>query len=282
LQPGQGRETAFVTSTARIIDLVSAFATEDAIWLITSPERFAILAGWLPRFVFFTDDVQFSDEGDHFALLSLLGPKSGELLTKVGAGAMVGQESIKGAHRLMEVAAIQGVRVAVGGGLVGKGYTLIVPADGAATVWNALRQAGAEAMGEAVWESLRIEQGRPAADREITESHNPLEAGLWEAISFNKGCYIGQEIIARLDTYQKLKQQLWGLRLSAPVQPNTPLQVEGKQVGTVTSVTTTPEGPFALGYIRTKAGGAGLRVQVGENSAEVVDLPYISRARSDI
>ncbi|MGB0386958.1 MAG: YgfZ/GcvT domain-containing protein [Ardenticatenaceae bacterium] len=288
LKAGEGIDAVFVTATARTIDLITALATEDAIWMITSPERHGVLLNWMPRFVFFLDDVQFIDESGHYAILSLVGPQSGALLSKVGAGEIVGKQM--GQHMLVQVRGtsegadklIDGVRVAVGSGLVGEGYTLIVPADGAAAVWAALREAGAEAMGYDVWESLRIEQGRPAADKELTEEHNPLEAGLWDTVSFRKGCYIGQEIIARLDTYQKLKQQLWGLRLSAPVQPNTPLHVKQKQVGTVTSVTTTPTGAFALAYIRTKAGGEGLTVRAGDESAQVVDLPYIRRGRSDI
>ena len=280
LRAGESTEAVFVTSTARTIDLVTAIADDESIWMMTSPERHAVLLNWMPRFVFFLDDVQFNDEKGNYALFSLLGPQSGALLAALGAEAIVGQPA--GRHLLLSIADAEGVRVLVGGGLVGEGYRLLVPAHQADTVWRALREAGAEPMGHEMWESLRIEQGRPAADRELTEKHNPLEAGLWEAVSFNKGCYIGQEIIARLDTYQKLKQQLWGLRLSAPVQPNTPVLVKNKEVGRITSVTDTPSGPFALAYIRTKAGGAGLSVQVGEASAEVVDLPYITRKRSDI
>jgi folate-binding protein YgfZ len=137
-------------------------------------------------------------------------------------------------------------------------------------------------MEQALWESLRVEQGRPVADQELTEEHNPLEAGLWESVSFNKGCYIGQEIIARLDTYQKLKQQLWGVRLADAVEAGTPVTVEGDTIGRVTSVAETPSGPFALAYIRTKAGGAGLKVEVGTTSGQVVELPLLARARGDI
>ncbi len=280
LKAGESTDAVFVTSTARTIDLVTAIADDESICMITSPERHTVLLNWMPRFVFFLDDVQFKDEKGNYAVFSLLGPQSGALLATVGAEAIVGQPA--GRHLLLSVAGVDGVRVVVGGGLVGEGYTLLVPANQAADVWQALRGAGAEPMGDEVWESLRIEQGRPAADRELTEEHNPLESGLWEVVSFNKGCYIGQEIIARLDTYQKLKKQLWGLRLSAPVELNSPVLVKNKEVGRITSVTDTPSGPFGLAYIRTKAGGAGLSVQVGDASAEVVDLPYLTRKRSDI
>jgi hypothetical protein len=280
LQPGQGTETVFVTATARVVDLVTALVAEDAVWLLTSPERREVLLNWMPRFVFFTDDVQFRDESDNYAIFSLVGPTSSTLITAMGAEAIVGQPL--DAHSLVTLAGVEGVRAVVGGGLGNEGYTLIVPLAGAGAVWTALRQAGAEPLGADLWEMLRVEQGRPSANRELTEEHNPLEAGLWQAVSFSKGCYIGQEIIARLDTYQKLKQQLWGLRLSAPVPPGTPVLVEDKELGTVTSMAETPNGPFALAYLRTKGGEAGVTARVGEATATVVELPYVTRGRADL
>jgi tRNA-modifying protein YgfZ len=278
LRPGESTEAVFLTSTARCIDLVTALVEENEVWLLTSPERLEVLLSWFPRFIFFLDDVQFSDESESYAVFSLLGPDSAGCLKELGVDTLPDE----GQHVQATVAGIEQARVASGGGLVGSGYTLIVPAGQAEALWNVLREAGAEPMGEAVWESLRVEQGRPAADRELTEEHNPLEAGLWDAVSFSKGCYIGQEIVARLDTYQKLKQQLWGLRLSEPVQPGVAVSVAGKVVGKVTSVAETPDGPLALAYIRTQAGGEGLEVQAGEARGTVVDLDYISRGRSDI
>ncbi|MGH2541148.1 MAG: YgfZ/GcvT domain-containing protein, partial [Ardenticatenaceae bacterium] len=277
---GEVVEAVVVTSTARVIDWVTALVAEDAIWLITSPERREVLLEWFPRFVFFNDDVQFSDESDEYALFSLLGPESGELLAKLGADGVTEWEA--GRHDVVTVAGVEGIRAMVGGGLLGKGYTLIVPSGGAERVRTTLHETGAEPMGTELWESLRVEQGRPAADHELTEEHNPLEAGLWDAVSFTKGCYIGQEIIARLDTYQKLKQQLWGIRLSAPVAPGSPVTVDGTTVGVVTSVAVTPGGPFALSYIRTKAGGAGLDVNVDGAQGRVVALPLITRGRRDL
>ncbi len=131
-------------------------------------------------------------------------------------------------------------------------------------------------MGDRVWEQLRIEQGRPIPDRELTEDYNPLEAGLWQTISFSKGCYIGQETIARLNTYKGVKQQLWGIRLQAPVESGTVVMLGDEKVGKLTSFTQTNQGSFGLAYIRTKAGGVGLKVQVGEVDGEIVDVPFLS------
>jgi hypothetical protein len=156
------------------------------------------------------------------------------------------------------------------------GYTLIVAAENAATVWSNIVQAGAITLGDRVWEQLRIEQGRPAPDYELTDDYNPLEAGLWQAISFEKGCYMGQETIARLNTYKGVKQQLWGVRLNAPTEPGSAIAVGDEKVGKLTSYTDTDHGCFGLGYIRTKAGGKGLKVQVGESEGEIVDLSFVT------
>jgi hypothetical protein len=168
------------------------------------------------------------------------------------------------------------VRVAIGNGLALPGYTLIVSASNAAKLWQSLTQAGAIPMGDRVWEQLRIQQGRPMPDHELTEDYNPLEAGLWQTISFNKGCYIGQETIARLNTYKGVKQQLWGVRLQAPVEPGTVVMLGEEKIGKLTSVIETDKGLFGLAYIRTKSGGKGLNVQIGDVEGEVVDVPFLT------
>jgi len=78
-------------------------------------------------------------------------------------------------------------------------------------------------MGEVEWEMARILQGRPAAGKELTEQHIPLEAGLYHAVSLNKGCYMGQETLAKVHKLSAVKQQLQGLLLDDAVQPGTPL-----------------------------------------------------------
>lgn len=281
LQVGEGIEAVLVTSTARIIDYVVAYAQPDAILLVTSPERRATIANWLPRFIFFNDDVQVEDVTDQSAMFSLYGPKSAALLTALGA-------DVRGLQpNAWRTATIGGAEtmVAAGTGLRLDGYTLIMAADKAPAVREALvehgQPLGLELMGEAAWEQLRVGQGRPRADRELTEEHNPLEAGLWHAVSFNKGCYIGQEVIARLDTYQKVKQRLMGVCLAALVEPGAAVRVDGEEVGTLTSAVLTDEGPVGLAYVRTKAAQPGQAVEVGTGRGELTEAPYLTWSRAD-
>jgi len=269
LQPGQGCDTVMVTSTARTIDLVTAYILEDAVLLLVSPNRRQYLLEWLDRYIFFADKVELTDVTDETATFSLMGPGSDAVIEQLGAGSLIGQP--QGNHQLVE-----GVRMAVGSGLVSPGYTLILPVAERETLWSRILAIGTVPMSDRAWEQLRIRQGRPAPDRELTEDYNPLEAGLWQTISFDKGCYIGQETITRLNTYKGVKQNLWGIRLQAIAEVGTAIALGDEKVGKLTSCVETADGFYGLGYIRTKAGGVGLQVQVGLQTGEVVDIPFVS------
>ncbi len=276
LKPGQGCDTVFVTSTARTIDLATAYVLEDSVLVIVSPHRRTHLMQWLDRYIFLGDKVELKDITNETALLSLMGSQSPALLKKLGVDSM--ETPAYGTHGLVEIAQ-QPVRLMTGSALGLEGYSLMVGVDQAAAVWDAIAQAGAIPMGDRAWEQLRIEQGRPMPDSELTEDYNAVEACLWQAISINKGCYIGQETIARLDTYKGVKQQIWGIRLDMAVAPGTLITVNNEKVGILTSRTETAQGVFGLGYIRTKAGGVGLKVQVGTSQGELVEVPFLQRGR---
>ncbi|MGL5876696.1 MAG: YgfZ/GcvT domain-containing protein [Xenococcaceae cyanobacterium] len=269
LKPGQGCETVFVNSTARTIDLTTAYVTEDAVLILVSPHRRQKLMEWLDRFIFPMDKVELTDVSTDYAVFNLVGKQSDRLLQELGMDAIIDRPQNN--HQ-----AIDSLRIAVGNGLAIPGYTFIVPVAESASIWSKLTAGGAIPLGDLLWEQLRIQQGRPTPDRELTEDYNPLEAGLWQTISFSKGCYIGQETIARLNTYKGVKQRLWGVKLDAPVEPNTTVTLENDKVGILTSYTDTENGSFGLAYIRTKAGGAGLKVKVGNASGELVAVPYLS------
>ncbi|MEB3831411.1 CAF17-like 4Fe-4S cluster assembly/insertion protein YgfZ [Phormidium sp. CCY1219] len=272
LQPGQGCETVFVTSTARTIDIVTAYVTDDSVLLLVSPNRRQKMMEWLDRYIFPADKVDLKDISDTTGIFSIIGPQSRSILAQHGFSS----DEPFASHQTLTLGDAD-VRVAVGSGLATEGFTLIFAANQGPKLWQTLTDSGSIPLGEQCWKQLRVSQGRPASDHELTEDYNPLEAGLWHNISFEKGCYIGQETIARLNTYQGVKQQLWGLKLSAPASPGTPVTIGENKIGTLTSYADTPDGAFGLAYIRTKAGGVGLQVKVGDADAEVVDVPYLTR-----
>jgi folate-binding protein YgfZ len=150
--------------------------------------------------------------------------------------------------------------------------------DAAATdgVRGALVAAGAAEVAEAAAEIVRIESGRPRYGVDLDDSVIPQEAGLNErAVSFTKGCYVGQETVARLFYRGKPNRHLRGLKLSAEVEPGTPLLLGEKEVGRVTSVAVSPaHGPIGLALVRRQA-EPGSTLSAGESAtAEVVELPF--------
>jgi folate-binding protein YgfZ len=130
---------------------------------------------------------------------------------------------------------------------------------------------------EAVVECLRIEHGRPRYGADLDDTVIPQEAGLNErAVSFTKGCYVGQETVARLYYRGKPNRHLRGLRCTAPAAAGEELKLDDRVVGRVSSAVISPRfGPIALGFVRREA-PPGTTVSVGQAgaTAEVVELPF--------
>ncbi len=275
LQTGQGCETVLLNSTARTLDLFSVYVVEDHLLVLTSPQARSSSLTWLDRYIFFGDKVQLTDVTDQTRCFSLTGPGSAALLQELGVKDL---PQALDDHREVTLAGAS-IQLACGSGLSRMGYTIIAAADSAA-LWDVLRAAGAIPLGEGAWEQLRIRDGRPMPGAELTEDYNPLEAGLWHTISFNKGCYIGQETIARLNTYNGVKQQLWGFQLSQPCASGTLILIEDQKVGVLTSVSA--DGQFGLGYLKAKAGGEGTQAQVGTGTALTTAVPFLTRQPADL
>lgn len=271
-KPGEGCDTVFVTSTARTIDLATAYILEDSVILLVSPGLTEKLMKFLDRYIFFADKVKLADITAETQTVSVLGSKSHDIVKELGAAELIAQPY--GTHCLVD-----GIRIAVGSGLATEGYTLI--SDLSIDLTAKLKELGATEIDDQTWNQLRVEQGRPMPGEELTDDYNPLEAGLWHTISWNKGCYIGQETIARLDAYNGVKQNLWGIKLNQVVEPGTVVTIADEKVGKITSVvdavTDTCAGGIGLAYIRTKAGGAGLQTDLGE----IVALPYLTREKQN-
>jgi tRNA-modifying protein YgfZ len=157
------------------------------------------------------------------------------------------------------------------------GVDVIAPSEDAGRVRETLEAAGAVPVSEAAVDVVRIEHGRPRYGVDLDETVIPQEAGLNErAVSFTKGCYVGQETVARLHWRGKPNRHLRGLRLSAPLPPGTPLQLGEKTVGTLTSSVASPRyGDIALALVRREA-EPGATLQAGDTgqTAIVVDLPF--------
>jgi folate-binding protein YgfZ len=160
------------------------------------------------------------------------------------------------------------------------GYDLIVSNESAEELWSALIAAGAQPVGHETLETLRIEAGIARYGRDMDDSNVVTETNLDDAVSFTKGCYIGQEIIIRIKHRGHVAKKLTGLLLQtkSPVEAGTIISsTEGKEIGRVTSSTYSPklDATLALGYVRYEQLAAGTAVKVGEIQGTVHDLPFV-------
>jgi folate-binding protein YgfZ len=205
-------------------------------------------------------DAHVRETSSEHSLLSLIGPRSEEII----GGVPLRPEH---AHREIPLAGI--TCRAVGTDL---GVDLLVPSGSAEVVRDALAEAGAEPIGVEAAEIARVEAGRPRVGFEIGPQTMPQEAGINErAVSFTKGCYIGQETVARLHYKGKPNRHLRLLAPERPVSVGDPVTVDGREVGTVgTAVLSPARGPLALAILRREA-EPGNDVVVGEGVHAVVE-----------
>ncbi len=209
-------------------------------------------------------DVSVEEIGDAEAILSLIGPAAVEV---AGAGP-IGRENT---HR---AARIEGITVTVVA--TDAGIDLIVATDDGEALRSALLARGGQPVSEEAAEIVRVESGRPRFGREMTTATIPQEAGINErAVSFSKGCYIGQETVARLHYRGKPNRHLRGLRLSVPVESGDSVRLGERELGLIGTAAISPaHGPIALAILRREA-EPGTVVSVGDAaSGEVVELPF--------
>jgi tRNA-modifying protein YgfZ len=210
-------------------------------------------------------DVEIEDATESWAVTSLIGPRAGELAGFEGLGPEQAQ-----AFRDWDGTQVLAVATDLG-------LDLITRAHKAATLREQLAAAGVPEVSEEVAEILRVESGRPRFGLDMGPESMPAEAAITErAVNFEKGCYIGQEPVARLHYRGKPNRWLRGLRLSAPVGRGEPLRLGDREVGTIGTACLSPAlGPIGLAIIRREA-SEGDELTVGDDgvTAEVVELPF--------
>jgi aminomethyltransferase len=273
LKPGQGLRTVLTSSIGRIIDVLSVYALEDALLLVTSPDQGPQVFGLLRKNIFFNDQVTLEPAGRTHAQYTLYGSQAAAVLEQ-----LTNADLNMPMHYIVDASIANApVRVARRAPIGGDGFTLFIPVEHLEVVRAALQATGVRALGETAFDILRVEQGYGAFGRELSQEYIPLESGLLDAISFTKGCYVGQEIIARMESRNRLAKQLRGLRLSEAVTAPCKLDLDGKEAGDLTSAVVSPRfGPIALAYVRSAYAEPGANVGIAGSAArgEVVELPF--------
>jgi tRNA-modifying protein YgfZ len=247
LGSGEGAATILTTEIGRIIDRIILYASSDAVYALTSEGHADQLARYLMQFVFFNDDFHMEDVSAETAVFAIYGPRADEMLRAAGF-----PEVDLPLHHWRQVT-LNDLTLYLHrtDPIIGHGYYLMGRADDKEAMRRLLLDHDFLFANEEAFDYLRIRAGLPRFRHELTLDYIPLEANLWEDVSFNKGCYIGQEIIARLESRGRLAKQLIKLAPAQPVTPGIDILAEGKTVGTITSAAVGPDGPVALGYVKT-------------------------------
>ena len=247
LEAGKGIGTVLTTNKGRIIDLLRIFQRDDDILMITSPGTAERTVEWI-EFYTFAEDIEVEDVSANTSQWLVVGEGAEDAISEAGFDANGLNDSLS--HTT--VGDLSTIVRTMFGEL--PAYELIVPASEEAPSF------GVEELGKSELARLRVEQGVPAYPHEMNEGRNPLESLLKPHISFNKGCYIGQEVVARLNTYDRVQRFLCQLVVDndETVDAGAAVLVDGDQAG---EVTTSAPG-LALAYLRKRFYEDGLRVEV--------------------
>jgi folate-binding protein YgfZ len=265
-KPGQGCRAALLSAKGAVQALVRVLVDEQVVLLETDFDRVVSLQRTLEHHRV-AAPVRFAPRPT--AVLALVGPAARDVLRAAGLAEAPAEAE---GHADAELAGAP-VRLVRAGDLPGGGFVLHVAWESAAGVWEALRAAGARPVGLDPLDTLRIEAMRPWWGSDVTEENLLHETGLvGECHSPAKGCYLGQEVVARLEARGgRVNKALRGLRLDAPVPAGAVVTVEGREAGRVTTAAVSPRlGPIAMAYVHRNHVAAGTAVRAGEVPATVV------------
>jgi folate-binding protein YgfZ len=268
LPSGRGCYAAFLTPKGKMLGDLRILATDNELLLDTERVALQGLFNMIRRFSI-GYDAELHKRTLERGLLSLVGP---------GAAGFSGARELPVDEHAHALVGVPGTGVVARAIRTDVGIDLLCDAAEVEALRVALEDAGARTVAEAAVECLRVERGRPRYGIDLDDSVIPQEAGLNQrAVSFTKGCYVGQETVARLYYRGKPNRQLRGLRLSAPASPGDELWFEGRVVGRVASVAESPRlGPVALALVRREA-PPGTTVAVADDggvTGEVTELPF--------
>jgi folate-binding protein YgfZ len=283
LGPGQGQKAAFLSRKGKLVSDLIVYALSESVLLEMEPERLAPLRDTLSRYIV-SEDVMLEDRSEQESLISIEGPRAPDLLDRLSN------------ERLHELDTFHFIEARVGSTPVrvsavprgpGPCYDVAVESEESVSVLKQILQAGTQdrvlLAGLRATETRRIERGIPLFGVDMDESHLLLETGLDDAISFTKGCYIGQEFVARQTHRGHLNRKLVGMKLEGTSPPRAGDEVvgEGRSLGLVTSATYSPAlgSAIALGYVHRDffepGTTVGIKSRGTETEARVVELPFV-------
>ena len=309
LRVGEGCYAAATTNKGKMESDMNIFCLADELLLDFEPGLTRKISQRLEKFIV-ADEVQVVDVAADYGLLSVQGPKAEEVVSMIGligrdalprvqADQQVGPTILKISDATLgEIYLVNHPRLASfplpakrgEGENMLSGFELFIPHSSLGAMADKLiaaaKQIGGRACGWQAFDTARIEAGIPRFGADMDETNLPLECGIENsAISYKKGCYIGQEVINRIHSFGHVAKELSGLRLTDDLeslpQRRDKLFYQGKEVGYITSAVKSPDyGNIALGYVRREANQIGtgliLKTVTGERTVKIVSLPFVS------
>lgn len=260
--------TIFTNSVGRILDRVTLVNRADDALLLAGPGRGAALRAYLQRHIFFNDAVQAADLAPATRHFTLIGPQANAVMTAL-VPSLADSPSMRGASIVIADVSTYVVRVRP---ISGSQWSLIVPSEAAEAVFEAILKTGnplgLRPAGSLIYNALRIRAGIPGTGCELSADYIPLEVGLWDEISFNKGCYTGQEIIARMESRKKLAKTIVQVTLDRTIEAPAAMKLEGREVGTLTSAVTAPDGEaYGIAVVKVAAALPGVMLEAVREDA---------------
>jgi folate-binding protein YgfZ len=264
--------TIFTNPVGRVLDRVTLVNRAEDALLLAEPGRGEPLRAYLQRNIFFNDAVQIHDLAPETRQFVLLGPAADAVAATLGLPA--DGTNLRGAWVNIADTALYAVRVKP---IAGAQWALLAPNNYAEAVFNAVLRAGADhglrPAGSLTYHALRVRAGRPGVGRELSTDYIPLEIGLWDEVSFSKGCYTGQEIIARMESRHKLAKTIVQLTLDQPVETPAALTLDGREVGALTSCAAAPDGlVYGIGVVKLAAAVRGTVLKAAGAQATILQL----------
>ena len=280
LQPFDGQYAAILTQQGKVVADVRVLCAMNSLYLDFWTNLKDKILGHLNRYLV-ADEVEIADRSNEYTFVSVRGPRAEALIRAVVPDANLPSHIKQHAMVTIDGAAVCIVREDPGV----PAYDLILPRTGAGAIAQRLTEAGkplsAAWIGSEAQEVLRVEAGIPLYGVDFGEDNLLLEASLAGAVSFTKGCYLGQEIVERIRSRGHVNKQLRGLLLDGAVaaKPGNRLQSGGKEAGAVTSSVVSPQfgRPIALGYVAKEFWDSGTVLMIGGDAgvrAQVTQLPF--------
>lgn len=259
LTPGKGTYALFLDIKGHIQGDFKIYAFADHLLMVLQHYVCERVVKGLDRYII-SEQITFTDVTNELAMFQILGPKAEEFLTSKGIDLPLHIYEVQATHAMN--ADIHVIRL-------GAGFALLARAGEAEGILNGLDVAP---VGMRAFEIYRIEQGLSLLGKDVEEANFPQEGRMEAALNFQKGCYLGQEVMARIDAQGHVNRFLMGIISDTPLQPGEKLFNGEKEIGKITSTAHSPlfQKTVALGYVRRELAAEGQAIQAGEDRTTVI------------